>query len=227
MNLGDNGFEFISSRAINFDADGAPDQTIVVVSSTGGSSLEVCCAYEWMQLDRHFFTSGLLCRPSLPDMEMEMGPGAATVAAAAAAADLEDGSEGTGGASGASGASGDGATTIGVDFSIPVEISSPATQFGCCFSEGWAIGVEYMHSQTVGSTSQLGSYGSLNVQTRDYLSQFCVNEEWNGKYQTTLPNRQLVFSPGLVASCLCRVCVCVRACACVYADIPVYAYSSL
>ena len=51
INLENNGLRFISSRAINFDADGLPDQTIVILSSAEDTALDVCCAYEWVSLE--------------------------------------------------------------------------------------------------------------------------------------------------------------------------------
>ena len=163
LNLAGNGFTFISSRAVNFDADGAPDQTIVVMSSAVGTSLDVCCAYEWMKLDRHFFTSGLLCTSAVPTNAL-----------------IESRKQGEADGGGGFGAGVDTGEATMVDAGSVMDVSDASTEFGCCFTDGWAVGVEYMHQQTVGNVEQLGSYSSLDNDTKGYLSDFCSNEAWNG-----------------------------------------------
>jgi len=66
INLEGNGINFMSPRAVNFDADGAPSQAIVVVSSADNTGLDFCCAYEWMVLDTHYVTNGLKCNTLKP-----------------------------------------------------------------------------------------------------------------------------------------------------------------
>jgi Leucine-rich repeat (LRR) protein len=178
VNLEGNGLKFISSRAINFDADGAPAQTVVVVNSAAGTNLDVCCAYEWMTLDRHYFTNGLLCNTSLPPNEMLKifahnqeylsnefdisGSGMSGMNEMQESPDVGGTDSHTG--------------TI-------VEIGDPNTGFGCCFADGWALGVEHLHSQTVGNSNGddlVASYENLDFSTQRYLREFCLNARWSG-----------------------------------------------
>eukprot|EP00729_Bicosta_minor_P008611 gene8611-32998_t len=65
VKLENNPFEFISSRAINFDDKGAPERTtLVTVSSMQGTRLDNCCTYAWLHEDHHFITSGVQCLDS-------------------------------------------------------------------------------------------------------------------------------------------------------------------
>ena len=73
INLEGNGIRAMSPRAVNFDADGAPSQTIVVISSAAGTSLDACCAFEWMKLDTHYVTNGLKCNNAKPHEDRATG----------------------------------------------------------------------------------------------------------------------------------------------------------
>jgi hypothetical protein len=58
--------EFFAPKAISFDNDGAPPQTIVLLGSDAVARLDMCCSYEWMELDTHFLTHNLNCNDVKP-----------------------------------------------------------------------------------------------------------------------------------------------------------------
>jgi serine/threonine protein kinase len=163
VNLENNALESIAPRAINFDANGVPPQTIVILSSAPDTYLDSCCAYEWIVLETHFVTTGLDCNNVKPPVYVSSG-GA------------------IGGLRGLStnNNTGAGCEHGGVNTQVQ-RLTDPSTEFGCCYTQGWDADIEFLHNRAIGGDGeQIGSYNDLSTDTKDRLSKYCKDAKWNG-----------------------------------------------